>query len=579
MEKTTIIYAGAGLVVAKYLCSLVSSGLKSTLMHYKAKSKLKERNAKTLTVPEVEREKQEYILSLQVFQLAEAIKSGKVTSVEATATYIQRAYDIGRKLKLTAEEPFEEALLLAEQRDKQLAENPSSCGVLHGVPISVKDHIGQVGCCSSAGVVWRCNIPDQCDALVLSLLKSEGAVPFVRSNVPQIMIWIESANFIYGCAENPWNRKVTTGGSSGGESGLIASRSSPLGIGSDIGGSIRFPAAFCGIYAFKPTPCRISQKGVHTANCWGKSFLHLGIESSLGPLGRCVEDLNLFLKAVWKEEHWKQDPSVPPLVFNQSLYERTVENKKLRIGYFYDLEIFESAPVIKKALKECKQKLEEQGHELVEFKVPDIFEALEIYLGMYNANGCRPLLDSLKGESPKEFYRLPIFVNSYSTLKSLILKFLELTKNKAMHSFLKTKQHLSSSEYIELDRKLKNYAERFTNYWKDLELDAVISPCYGTLAPPHGKAVDVMPGLAYCILWNVVSYPSGIVPVALASTEDAYYESSIKDIPSSRAKKVMQESAGLPVAIQVSALPFKDELLLGVMKKIEKIFHFYKLPL
>ena len=102
--------------------------------------------------------------------------------------------------------------------------------------------------------------PQTEDSAVIEVLKKHGAIPFVKSNGPQMMMTIESVNHIWGRSKNPWNPERTVGGSSGGEAGLIASRCSPLGFGTDIGGSVRIPALYCGVYTIKPTAERLSAK-------------------------------------------------------------------------------------------------------------------------------------------------------------------------------------------------------------------------------------------------------------------------------------------------------------------------------
>lgn len=117
----------------------------------KAKAKRADRDKKITELPKIEAYKKQWILSLTLSELAAAIKEKKITSVEVTATYIERAYAIGRKLELTAEELFDEALAQARICDEILDKNPEKCGPLHGLPISIKDHYSQIGCTSSAG--------------------------------------------------------------------------------------------------------------------------------------------------------------------------------------------------------------------------------------------------------------------------------------------------------------------------------------------------------------------------------------------------------------------------------------------
>lgn len=131
------------------------------------------------------------------------------------------------------------------------------------MPISIKDTFDMKGLPSSIGTVARYDWVQAEDGAVIQAIKKAGMIPFVKSNVPQLAMTFESENHVWGRALNPWNKDRSVGGSSGGEGALIAGRCSPLGLGSDLGGSIRIPAEFCGVFAFKPSSYRYSPKG-HT---------------------------------------------------------------------------------------------------------------------------------------------------------------------------------------------------------------------------------------------------------------------------------------------------------------------------
>ena len=125
----------------------------------------------------------------------------------------------------------------------------------------MKDCIDQKGADSTCGAASRVLAPSAEDGLVVRLLREAGALPFVRSNVPQLLMMPDSENFIFGRTNNPYCAKRGPGGSSGGEAALVAAGCSIMGVGSDIGGSIRNPAHFSGVCGFKPTPQRMTRKG------------------------------------------------------------------------------------------------------------------------------------------------------------------------------------------------------------------------------------------------------------------------------------------------------------------------------
>ena len=140
-----------------------------------------------------------------------------------------------------------QALLDAEACDEHLARTGQTLGPLHGLPISLKEHIPVSGHRTNVGfVAWVNNMSTQ-DANIVQTLKGLGAVVFARTNEPQALMQLETSNNIYGTTVHPKNTSLTPGGSSGGEAALMAMKGSPLGIGGDIGGSIRVPAALTGV--------------------------------------------------------------------------------------------------------------------------------------------------------------------------------------------------------------------------------------------------------------------------------------------------------------------------------------------
>ncbi len=131
-------------------------------------------------------------------------------------------------------------------------------------------------------------------------MRKAGAIFFVRSNLPQSLMIYESFNNIYGRAENPWDRTRTPGGSSGGEGGLIASRCSPLGIGTDVGGSVRVPSELCGIFGLKPSPNRVSSLGqVELTPTFGADRV---VPYVFGPMARSTDDLALAYRVLTNPE-------------------------------------------------------------------------------------------------------------------------------------------------------------------------------------------------------------------------------------------------------------------------------------
>ncbi|NXW40881.1 VDHAP protein, partial [Nyctiprogne leucopyga] len=188
-------------------------------------------------------------------------------------------------------------------------------GLLYGIPVSIKDHINCKGHISSGGMVKFLGQVMEEDSVIVQVLKSQGAIPFVKTNNPQTMINYDCSNLIFGQTLNPLNHQKSPGGSSGGEGALIAGGGSILGIGSDVAGSIRLPSSFCGLCGLKPTGNRISN---YETACSDRTFV-LPVTGMLGPMARDVDSLALCMKALLCEEMFRLDPTVPPIPFDEEV--------------------------------------------------------------------------------------------------------------------------------------------------------------------------------------------------------------------------------------------------------------------
>lgn len=570
LQPKKVLFGLLGILAASY----AKRKLRECSLKRKGQAKLKKRNSKIWEFPFVPEETKQYIISLSASSLAEVIKTGKVSSLQAVSTYCQRAYEYGRDMFLTAEECFADALEEAAKCDEELSRGHIR-GILHGVPMSVKEHICMKGYTSTGGVVWKLDYPDDETAAVVELLISEGAIPFVRSNVSQSMMWCECSNSIYGRSENPWNRSKTTGGSSGGEGGLIAARLSPLGIGSDIGGSIRIPSAFCGIYGFRVTPQRVSFKAVKSS--LEHNIEHLGFVApeSLGPLGRSVDDLILVIKSWFSKKMLNIDETIVPIVFDEIAFST---DKRRKIGYFYDTPLIEAPVAIANAVKTCIEKLADK-YEFVEFQIPNIAEISRLFAAFFNAKGLKYFEESQKGEKPEPYYALLITASKYPYLFTLLFSFVRKIGYTRISDLLEIDHLVTAEDYVSKSRRLLDLVDIVLKKWEELKLDAVICPVVGCVAPPHFKTPEIVHTFLYSSIWNALKFPSGVVPVGIVNEDEAYFKDRFNDPVTWACDKFMKDGRGLPIALQVASLPYKDEVALSVMKSIEEIFKFDQHPL
>jgi Asp-tRNA(Asn)/Glu-tRNA(Gln) amidotransferase A subunit family amidase len=188
---------------------------------------------------------------------------------------------------------FEDDARAAARRAESAVMRGESLGLLHGVPVTVKDSFDIAGLPTLCGSRFRLGHKAAQDATAVARLRAAGAIILGKTNTPEFLSNYETDNFITGRTNNPWNLERTSGGSSGGEAAAIASFCSAGGIGSDGGGSVRIPAHFCGIAGLKPTPGRISANGHFPAMANPGGML-----SVVGPLARSAEDLRLLFAAL-----------------------------------------------------------------------------------------------------------------------------------------------------------------------------------------------------------------------------------------------------------------------------------------
>jgi len=222
------------------------------------------------------------ITELPTEVLLQELASGRLSSAAVAQAFLQRA-GLAQKLTNCITELLpQQARDRAEFLDKYYLENQKPIGPLHGLPISVKEHISMKGLDLNAGFVSWVGQLGIDDALIVKLLFNAGAVFYARTTEPQTLMHLECSSNIFGVTTNPHNRNLTSGGSSGGEGALLGLKGSCLGIGTDIGGSIRSPAANNGVFGLRPTSFRLPLDGF--------AATMLGQEQIV-PVVVCVRDL------------------------------------------------------------------------------------------------------------------------------------------------------------------------------------------------------------------------------------------------------------------------------------------------
>ena len=260
---------------------------------------------------------------------------------------------------------FAEALSHAKYLDEFLSHNGRAIGPFHGLPISLKDCFITPPHPSSVGIACYANEttnPDQ-ETLLVQTLRELGAVLFCKTNIPVAMMMMETVNNIWGETRNPYNTALSPGGSSGGEAALLAMRGSPLGIGTDIGGSIRIPSAWCHLYGLKPSFGRFPVWGTKSG-IPGQDFIY----ANNGPMARDLEALQFYCENVLSEEVaiWTKDPKCLPMPWRRAVIQP--RGRKLRFAFVGGNDgIVTCHPPIERALNMTRKALEDSGHDIIDW--------------------------------------------------------------------------------------------------------------------------------------------------------------------------------------------------------------------
>ncbi|KFP91811.1 Fatty-acid amide hydrolase 1, partial [Apaloderma vittatum] len=514
------------------------------------------------------------ILSLPLMELTGRLHEGSLSPKTVLYTYLEKALEVTEQtncIRHFIPECEEQLQEIQQQREK---------GLLFGVPISIKDHIGYKGHLATCGLVQCLGTPVPEDSVLVKVLKKQGAIPFAMTNVPQSLFSYDCSNPIFGRTLNPFNPQKSPGGSSGGEGALIAGGGSIVGIGSGIGGSIRLPSSFCGLCGLKPTAERLSVWHTRLRNedvCSRPT----PVPCALGPMARDVDSLALCMKALLCQEMFQLDPTVPPIPFDEEVYSSSAP---LRIGYYDTDGYIPLPPCMRRAVEETRRALQAAGHELVLFSPPRIHYVMnELFLKTFFADGGRAWLDVFAGgivdPSLKPQVNCCKIPRLGKKLLALILKplvrlfkqFLLLLKlkNVAMISTCRSVKEMWNHHH-----QIEVYRTEFIARWRELQLDVVLCPVLGP-AFTMGYPGKLLTAVSSTMLYNVLNFPAGVVPISTVTEADEeelkLYRGSCDDPWDRTLKSRGAAGGGLPVALQCVALPWQEELCLRLMKEVETL--------
>jgi len=468
-------------------------------------------------------ERKAAILARDATALLRAMAEGELTSEEISLAYTERAYHIGcLEINAVTETFFAQALADAKASDARRARG-EALGALEGLPISLKDCFDMKGSYSTVGITARVLKPGRhqgADGLMVQILRDAGAIPIAKTNVPRGLLEGDTYNLLYGATLNPWDLASSPGGSSGGEGALVAARGSPLGFGTDIGGSVRIPSAVCGIYGFKCTVRRLSTKGLSMQEGPGQET----VLSMPGPMARSVDDCVLAMKVWLCHAMWRGDASrTAPVPFRDGVYTGADASPLPRIALL-NIDYSDEPskwPAMIQALNEAAAAFRAAGAEVVEW-VPrrGLFAQMaSVWLRTFAMiDELAWYKQALDGESAELLGVLPQWLEKFKP-----------GHNRDYVNVLQAERRAICDEYLDaLD---------------SLGVDLVL--CASSAAKPSRQGV-----FTFTEWVNLLGLPAGIAPVL----------------------RPHAGAAVLPRSVQLVGRPWADETVLRAMKTLESAF-------
>jgi len=396
-------------------------------------------------------------------QQARLVRERKISSVELVEAHLDHIAKINPVIHAAVEVLADRALAEARKAPQ---------GPLGGVPFSVKDSIELAGAACTAGTLGRAGAPPSSeDAALVRMLRGAGAVPIARTNLPDLLFAFESDNLLFGATNNPYDVACTSGGSSGGEAALIAACGSPCGLGSDAAGSVRLPAAFCGIAGLKPTSGRLPREGhFPPAGGWIEALWQIG------PMARYVEDLRIMMQIFGALD--PGEASVRP-----------------RVAFYTDNGIAAADGEVSRVVRAAAKALESEAAFVAEDRPRCLDMAYDLEMKLLGADG---------GDSLRQY----------------------------LAELGSTRVHPLLTAWLDKLEPYRTGLAGFQRYWADWDLyragmsaflrsyDVIVCPAYIHAALPHGASTldENFRGFSHTMAYNVAGWPAAVVRCGESAT-------------------------------------------------------------
>ncbi|RBR25087.1 uncharacterized protein FIESC28_02144 [Fusarium coffeatum] len=478
------------------------------------------------------------ITSMTSVPLLQTLAEQKWSAVQVATAFCRRAAVAHQINNCLHEVFFDQALERAKFLDDYFAQHKKPLGPLHGLPISLKDQFHVKGVDTTMGYIgWiggNLGVPREkthkFESQLVKELLSLGAVLYCKTSLPQTLLFGETKNNLIGETLNPINRNLSCGGSSGGEAALMALGGSSVGVGTDIGGSLRIPTGFCGIFSIKPTSNRLSYRDVANTNPGQDTY-----RSTVGFMGTSVEALEVVFKSVLGTGPWLRDPAVIPIPFREEMmasYSSRADRKgnpksgqrPLKMGVLWSDGMVGPHPPVLRGLHAVVDALRKAGHKVVDWDPPSQERATNILGGFFSADGAHDIHSHLDRSGE------PLVPDLDFPLKDPtgLLKYQDLT--------------LQGLEY----------EREYSDYWNSTEDSD-----------------------AYTDAMNVTNYSAVIIPTIRADAAIDVFDDSYKPLGDLDKKNWQAYDAsvydGAPVGIQIVGRKFEEEKCLAIAKIVRAV--------
>ncbi|KPI41085.1 putative amidase PB8B6.03 [Cyphellophora attinorum] len=470
--------------------------------------------------------------TLSADHLLTQIHSGVLSSLEVTAAFCKRAAIAQQLSRCCTEMMFDRAMKRAKELDRHLHVNGKVVGPLHGLPVSIKDVFDVEGFDTSIGWVGRCGKPATTNSTLVDILQQQGAIIYCKTNVSQSLMMSDSYNHVFKQSVNTLNRDLISGGSSGGEGALVGCHGSLVGIGTDIGGSIRIPANLQGLYGLSPSTGRVP---------FDKSV----------PIASSLSTIETFMKGVAAGQPWRQDVTTYPISWRQELAQKS--SRPLRIGYYVDDGNVKVQPPVERAMRETVEKLQAAGHEMIPWDVNSHVEAHRLWTKAILFDGGRDVSKMLE-ESGEPLVQ-GMLVGKAADCLSI----------------------QEAEEYIpSIARPPPNgYPNAYLHRWNANSIDALIMPVLPWVGFRPKTWVKSSQCVSYTGHWNFVDFAALTIPVTVARLDDVGDDAWKNHVPRNESDRFNWHQydpklvEGMPVCVQVVGGRFGEEICVGVGKAVE----------